>query len=176
MRGSVKPKWIGYKESWIGLTILMLVHICFYENHTKAWLILTLISRWHSSKVHNIEEMMLNEMWLGDSLIGWRQSRKGLRGTKWSWRISRWLVDRGTMAMVKKRVLIRCRRTNQIVKSHTVMKIRTLEDVIGSHQFNSYVMRWFKSYDTVVASSRQLKKHGHKFKEEVSKKESGKGS
>jgi hypothetical protein len=34
------------------------------------------------------------------------------------------------MAKVKKRVLARCRRTNQIVKSHTVMKITTLEDVI----------------------------------------------
>ena len=158
----------------------MLVHICFYENHTNAWLILTLISRWHSSKVHNIEELnfewMLNVMWLGDSLIGWRQARKGLRGTKRRWRSSRWLVDRGTMAKVKKRVLARCRQTNQIVKSHTVMKITTLEDVIWSHLFNSYVMRWFKSYDMGVASSRQVKKHGHKSKEEVSKKEPGMGS
>jgi hypothetical protein len=45
------------------------------------------------------------------------------------------------MAKVKKKVLARCRQTNQIVKSHTVMKITTLEDVIGSHRFNSYVMR-----------------------------------
>jgi hypothetical protein len=139
---------------WIGLTILMLVHICFYENHTEAWLILTLISRWHSSNVHNIEEIyfewMLNVIWLGDSLIGWRQARKGLRGTKWKWRLSRWLVDRGTIAKAKKRALARCWRTNQIVKSHTVIKITTLEHVIGSHRFNSYVMRWFKSYDTGV--------------------------
>jgi hypothetical protein len=127
---------------------------------------------------NSIEEMffqwMLNIMWLGENLIGWRQARKGLRGTKWRWRTSRWLVDRGTMAKVKKRVLARCWLTNQIMKSHTLMKITSLEDVILSHRFNSYVMRWF--YDTGIASSRQVKKHGHKSKEEVSKKEPGKGS
>jgi hypothetical protein len=62
------------------------------------------------------------------------------------------------------------------VKSHTVMKITTLEDVIGSHRFNSYVMRSFKSYDTGVASSRQVEKHGYKSNEDVSKKEPRKGS
>jgi hypothetical protein len=57
-----------------------------------------------------------------------------------------------------------------------VMKITTLEDVIGSHRFNSYVMRSFKSYDTGVASSRQVEKHGYKSNEDVSKKEPRKGS
>jgi hypothetical protein len=45
-----------------------------------------------------------------------------------------------TMARVKKRVLARCRRTNQIVKSHVVLRITTLEDVISNHWFNSYAM------------------------------------
>jgi hypothetical protein len=144
MRVSVKPKWIGYKESWIGLTILLLVHICLYENQTKTWLFLTFISRWHSSKVHNIEEMMLNEMCLGDSLIAWRHAMKGLRENKWGWRTSRWLGNRGTMANVRNRVLARYRWTNHIVKSHTVMEITTLEYVIWSHRINSYMMRWFK--------------------------------
>jgi hypothetical protein len=45
------------------------------------------------------------------------------------------------MAKVKKKVLARCQRDNQIVKSHTVLKITTFEDVIGSYRFNSYVMR-----------------------------------
>jgi hypothetical protein len=45
------------------------------------------------------------------------------------------------MAKVKKKILARCRWTNQIVKSHTVMKITTIEDMILIHRFNSYVMR-----------------------------------
>jgi hypothetical protein len=94
----------------------MLVHICFCENRTEAWLILTLISRWHSIKDNNNEEMMLNKMWHGDSLIEWIQAKTRLRGTKRRWRTSRWLVDRGTMAKVKKRILARCWRTNQIMK------------------------------------------------------------
>jgi hypothetical protein len=37
------------------------------------------------------------------------------------------------MTKVKKRVLAKCRQTNQIMKSHTMMKITTLEDVVRSH-------------------------------------------
>jgi hypothetical protein len=91
-RGLVKPKWIRYEESWIGLTILLLVHICFYENQTRAWLILAFISRWHSSKVHNIEEMILSMHAQYDVTQEWldrvKIARKGLRGTKQRWRPS----------------------------------------------------------------------------------------
>jgi hypothetical protein len=92
LRGLVKPKWIRYEESRIGLTILLSVHIWFYENQTRAWLILTVISRRHSSKVHNIEEIILSmdaqydvtQEWLNRVKI----ARKELRGTKRRWRPS----------------------------------------------------------------------------------------
>jgi hypothetical protein len=89
LKGLVKPKWIRYEESWIGLTILLSVHICFYENQTRAWLILTVTSRRHSSKVHNIELSMdaqndVTQEWLDRVKI----VRKGLRGTKRRWRPS----------------------------------------------------------------------------------------
>jgi hypothetical protein len=92
LRGLVKPKWIRYEESWIGLTILLSVHICFYENQTRAWLILAVISRWHSSKVHNIEEMILSMDAQYDVTQEWldrvKIARKGLRGTRRRWRPS----------------------------------------------------------------------------------------
>ena len=92
LRGLVKPKWIRYEESWIGLTILLLVHIWIYENQTRAWLILAVISRWHSSKVHNIEEMILSMDAQYDVTQEWldrvKIARKGLRGTKRRWRPS----------------------------------------------------------------------------------------
>jgi hypothetical protein len=31
----VKPKWRGYKESWIGLTILMLTHIVWKDQDAQ---------------------------------------------------------------------------------------------------------------------------------------------
>jgi hypothetical protein len=37
---SIKPKWRGYNESWIGLSILMFIKICDQNNMTqvmKAW-------------------------------------------------------------------------------------------------------------------------------------------
>jgi hypothetical protein len=90
LRGVVKLKWIRYEKLWIGLTILLLVHICVYENHTRAWLILAFISRWHSSKVHNIEEMILSMDAQYDVTQEWldrvKIARKGLRGTKRRWR------------------------------------------------------------------------------------------
>jgi hypothetical protein len=90
LRGLVKPKCIRYEESWIGLIILLPVHICFYENQTRAWLILTIISRRQSSKVHNIEEMILSMDAQYDVTLEWldrvKIARKGLRGTKWRWR------------------------------------------------------------------------------------------
>jgi hypothetical protein len=59
-------------------------------------LILIVISRRHSSKVHNIEEMILSMDAQYDVTQEWldrvKIARKGL-------------VDRGTMAKVKKRVL-----------------------------------------------------------------------
>jgi hypothetical protein len=92
LRGLVKPMWIIYEESWIGLTILLLFHICFYENQTRVWLILAFISRWHSSKAHNIEEMILSMDAQYDVTQEWldrvKIARKGLRGTKWRWRPS----------------------------------------------------------------------------------------
>jgi hypothetical protein len=90
LRGVVKLKWIRYEKLWIGLTILLLVHICVYENHTRAWLILAFISTWHSSKVHNIEEMILSMDAQYDVTQEWldrvKIARKGLRGTKRRWR------------------------------------------------------------------------------------------
>jgi hypothetical protein len=92
LRGLVMSKWMRYDESWIGLTILILVHICFYENQTRAWLILAFISRWHSSKVHNIKEMILSMDAQNDVTEEWldrvKIARKGLRGTKRRWRPS----------------------------------------------------------------------------------------
>lgn len=38
-----------------------------------------------------------------------------------------------TMARVKRRILARCQRTNEMVKSHVVLRITTLEDVISNH-------------------------------------------
>jgi hypothetical protein len=40
------------------------------------------------------------------------------------------LVDRGTMARVKKRVLALSQRTNQAKESHIVLRIRGLKEVI----------------------------------------------
>jgi hypothetical protein len=39
-------------------------------------------------------------------------------------------VDLGTKANMKKRVIAKCRLTNQIVKSRMVLKIMALEDMI----------------------------------------------
>jgi hypothetical protein len=83
---------IRYEESWIDLTILLLVHQCFYENRTRAWLILAFTSRRHSSKVPKIEEMVLSMDAQYDvtqeRLHRVKIARKWLRGTKRRWRPS----------------------------------------------------------------------------------------
>jgi hypothetical protein len=94
----VKPKWRGYKESWIGLTILMLIHI--YQdmesnedepshgsvidnigNMTWTWMIFSWDFKW-----------MLNVGSRYDVTWGWldrvKITRKELRGTKQRWRAS----------------------------------------------------------------------------------------
>ena len=41
----------------------------------------------------------------------------------------RWLEDRGTMAKVKKRVLALSQGTNQAMRSHIMLKIKSLVEV-----------------------------------------------
>jgi len=133
----VKPKWIRYEESWIGLTILLSVHICFYENQTRAWLFLTVISRRHSSKVHNIEEMILSMVDQYDVTQEWldrvKIARKGLRKTRRRWRPSDGLWTE---------VLALSRWTNQLWR---VIICWCISKVTWSHDLNSYKVIWYKS-------------------------------
>jgi hypothetical protein len=88
--GQAKVNKIWGIVNW--LTILLSVHICFYENQNWAWLILTVISRRNSSKVHNTEEMILSMDAQYDVTQEWldrvKIARKGIRGTKRRWRPS----------------------------------------------------------------------------------------
>ena len=58
----------------------------------------------------------------------------------------RWLEDWGTMAKVKKRVLELSRGTNRAMRSHIVLRIKSLVEVAWSHEVNSYIWKWFKSH------------------------------
>jgi hypothetical protein len=49
------------------------------------------------------------------------------------------LEDRGTMAKVKKRVLALNQGTNQAMRSHIVLMIKSLVKVTLSHEVNSYI-------------------------------------
>jgi len=69
-----------------------------------------------------------------------------------------WLVDRGTMAKVKKRVLALSRGTNWAMRSHIVLRIKSLVEVTWSHGLNSHVLKWFKSHAQAVLAQREKMK------------------
>jgi hypothetical protein len=65
--------WIVYNDQWTRFNTrsnnqwdnangynMVSILVWIYENQTRVWLILAVISRWHSSKVHNIEEIILS--------------------------------------------------------------------------------------------------------------------
>ena len=58
----------------------------------------------------------------------------------------RWLVDRGTMANVKKRVLALSRWTNQLWR---VITCWCISKVTWSHDLNSYKVIWYKSHGLI---------------------------
>ena len=60
------------------------------------------------------------------------------------------------MAKVKKRVLALSRETNQAMRSHIVLRIKSLVEVIRSHRLNSHVLKWFKSHAQGIMGMRTI--------------------
>ena len=104
---------------------------------------ITILKKWFSMDA----QYDVTWVWLDKVKI----ARKGLRGTKRRWR-SR---DRSTMARVKKRVLALSRGTNQAMRIHIVLRIKSLVEVTWSHGLNSYVWKWFKSHAQGVFAQRK---------------------
>ena len=59
------------------------------------------------------------------------------------------------MAKVKKRVLELSRGTNRAMRSHIVLRIKSLVEVAWSHEVNSYIWKWFKSHAQGMFAQRE---------------------
>jgi hypothetical protein len=59
------------------------------------------------------------------------------------------------MAKVKKRVLAFSRETNRAMRSHIVLRIKSLVEVTWSHEVNSYIWKWFKSHAQGMFAQRE---------------------
>jgi hypothetical protein len=62
------------------------------------------------------------------------------------------------MAKVMKRLLALSRETNQTIRSHIMLRIKSLVEVTQSHGLNSHVLKWFKSHAQGVFAQREKTK------------------